>query len=713
MEMSSTVDWRSSVKALRRERVPASEVRTTDEIVQYFDARRRRLKVVKTTRTPRGQVLDWVPVESQVADGNIATAPPRSVEADVTGPLPAGASAEAGRVSFELEDPAVERGPAGTVPVVRKPLAQIHTQLSLADYLSKRRGLTAQADAPKDPPPQLFEPGYFHATTQASVSCFGAETVLNVWDPFVENEGDHSLMQLGIANGTKPKSATYQSLEAGWEVSHNHYGDWDPHLFVLYVTVGYNNLGDNVGGYNQDVDGWVQTDDTIFPASLLAPVSVQGGDQRAMFIKYQLRADGNWWVEVNDRWIGYYPASLFGPGAPDNPGSLSSQGLSVGFWGEVYTTNPSDGTNPPSTRTQMGSGSFGESGWTQACYQRNLRVQSKADGTMVPHAGSKQEDLHSFYDIVPRDATQTRWQSYFYAGGPGNAFLVHAKTPIQTKDAKENFAGFAVGDYNLDGIPDVYAFKRLHTSSHSLEVHVLDGLHNYEKFLFQKGTAITEQDAAHFFSYALGDYDGDGIVDLYCFKRTGTSHLEVHILNGADDFKTFLLKKKTPILQSDLVDFAGFAVGDWNLDGIPDVFGFKVANTGTQLLEIHVLDGASKYQTFSLHTFTPITETDAFTHFRSYAVGGLLNNLFQGPTAYCFKTSNTGTSSLEAHLLKPDNYEEFALRTGTPIPESDLDKFLGFAVGDHDSDGIPDVFCFKAGQSQLEVHVLNGAQFPE
>jgi len=41
-------------------------------------------------------------------------------------------------------------------------------------------------------------------------------------------------------------------------------------------------------------------------------------------------------------------------------------------------------------------------------------------------------------------------------------------------DAAANFH-FAVGDYNHDGHPDLYCFKRNHTVTARLEVHILNG----------------------------------------------------------------------------------------------------------------------------------------------------------------------------------------------------------------------------------------------
>ena len=379
---------------------------TNEEIVRHFEARTDALDIAQTTRTPRGQILDWIPRESQTSDGAIASPPPDG-------------AAERGRLgdgerlaTFELDHFPAERGPSGTVPVVRKDFDRIQTTKSLGEYLAKQgkrsRAAAASGEAPPDPAPDPF--GYYHASSLESATAFGCDTVINVWQPRLENTGDHSIMQLGLQNHDL---AQLQSIEAGWEVSHDHYGDWGPHLFVYYTTNGYTDDGDNLGGYNRDVDGWVQTDDTIFPAALINGVSTRGGAQDVITIKCQLY-ESNWWIQVQGRWVGYYPASLF-MGNQSVFSTLGDHADWIGFWGEVYT----DDSNPNFTRTQMGSGAFGEAGFGQASYQNNLRIQSNRGGTMTGHNGSPSAENSAYYDIVPTMNSGTDWGSYFYAGGPG------------------------------------------------------------------------------------------------------------------------------------------------------------------------------------------------------------------------------------------------------------------------------------------------------
>ncbi|HEY2235463.1 MAG TPA: VCBS repeat-containing protein [Candidatus Angelobacter sp.] len=133
------------------------------------------------------------------------------------------------------------------------------------------------------------------------------------------------------------------------------------------------------------------------------------------------------------------------------------------------------------------------------------------------------------------------------------------------------------------------------------------------EFLLQTGTPIGAADAAANMTFAAGDFNGDGIPDLFVFKKsnTGSGTLEVHVLDGATNYQTFLLHIATPIGQADAAVNFTFAVGDFNRDGVPDVFAFKHSNTGTGSLEVHVLSGAGNYQTFLLNTGTSISQVAA------------------------------------------------------------------------------------------------------
>jgi kumamolisin len=297
-------------------------------------------------------------------------------------------------------------------------------------------------------------------------------------------------------------------------------------------------------------------------------------------------------------------------------------------------------------------------------------------------------------------------------------FLLHTGLPIAEADAAEHFAGYAVDTYNRDGLADLYGFKSKNTGTNKLEVHVLGRSSDYQTFLLHTGTAITEQDAVeNFVGYGLADYNGDGKPDLFGVKAkaTGTHKLEVHILNGADNYQTFLLHTGTPIVEEDaLGHFVAYALGDYNGDGHPDLFCLKDRETGTGRLEVHILSGADNYQSFLLQTGTPIAEQDAAEHFVGYALGQV--NGDGRPDLFCLKARETGTGRLEVHVLSAaSDYQSFLIQTGTPIAEQDAaEHFSGYALGDYNGDGYLDLFCLKdkeTGTGRLELHILNGARY--
>ena len=265
---------------------------TNEEIIRYFEERTRRRSIVKTTRTPSGQVLDWIPLESQNSKGLLAAPPPQSF-------IPASTRTGVKLASFELDDNTVELGPSGTVPVLRKETSRLHTTCSLHEYLSKRDGRKSRwFQSVDDPLPPNPSGSYFYGKAgQSFRSCFGCEGLLNVWQPYVEYSNDHSLMQTWLLNYD---NSTTQSLEAGWTVDHSVNGDWDSHLFTFYTTNGYTKAGNDLGGYNQDVDGWQQYDVNVFPGALIVGKSSQGGNQVGIVIKFQL-FEGNWWLQVQGR----------------------------------------------------------------------------------------------------------------------------------------------------------------------------------------------------------------------------------------------------------------------------------------------------------------------------------------------------------------------------------------------------------------------------
>lgn len=397
-------EQRENLRRTRRKRgLPKiDEKKIREELYDYFGDRRRRLEIVKTTRTPSGQILDWVPIESQLPSARkLASPPSESV------PLELGFGRRRVKpVRFELEDHAA-RGPEGTVPIPRRNLRRLRFVRLLRDHLSKHGHRTYTMFIDERDSVEVPADGTAHEYAYSSqwITCYGADGNLAAFDPYLHRSDEFSLLQVALVRGS---GSGKQTIEAGWQEYRDLYGDWVPHLFVFYTTNGYSESGDNKGGYNRDVDGWVQYSNAVYPEAISSPNSTRGGEQYIMQIKYQLY-QGNWWFCCNGRWIGYYPASLF------NTNGLRSRAEKVAFYGEIVDSGKDSG----SSWTDMGSGHWPDRGWTWSAYLSNLRYQSSTGGSMSRYSGSTWESNPDEYGIEPHFDNTGSWKSYCWVGGPG------------------------------------------------------------------------------------------------------------------------------------------------------------------------------------------------------------------------------------------------------------------------------------------------------
>jgi hypothetical protein len=379
-----------------------------EELRQYLSDRQSRRHVIARTTTKSGQDLDWVPVESQTATGIIASPPD---EQHVETPVHPDRSTK--RATVELELPDAERGPPGTVPVVRHKIDRIMSSVGLQNWLSKsgHGGVIAA-------PTELFSRSvpagsHVHAYAHSPGIAYGTEGLINVWQPYVEWSDEFSLGQLWLTAGT---SNGTQTIETGLQVRKDSYGDYAPHVFIFFTTNNYFSYGDNIGGFNQDVDGWVQRSSTLFPGAGITRLSTVGGTQYEMDFKVQFAPIvgseplGNWWIKVNGEWMGYYPNALFA-----NNG-MRHQAENVLWGGEIFDVASHVGTST----TDMGSGLFPWEGFGRAAYMRNLMVQISQAGTMAPFAGWPQAPRPFCYDIMVDPSTPPGpWGYNFFWGGSG------------------------------------------------------------------------------------------------------------------------------------------------------------------------------------------------------------------------------------------------------------------------------------------------------
>ncbi|KAJ3498655.1 hypothetical protein NLG97_g944 [Lecanicillium saksenae] len=340
------------------------------------------LPVEKTVTLSDGQIIDWVKKDIQ---GNIAQPP---------------AALSHSRSFKKLNlSPFNEttQGPPGTVPIPRSN-GRLPTTKVAPPHGSSR--VKARQNANK----------HWYSSSSQSANSHGSSAALSMFKAYVANNNDFSLLQTAVVHLDVP-NVGIQTVEAGWI---NYPAQTaNPHLFSFFTTNAYQSYGDYVSGWNTEYRGWVQYDNEYYPGMELSPLSVVGGDQHNLQIQYKLES-GNWWLAVNGKWVGYYPASMFVTRGNSAGVTLADHANTVDWYGEIYQSEDS------MTTTDMGSGHFASEGYGKAAYIRNILITGTddRDTDYDGSAGVVVSDTNR-YTIDTHFKSGQSWGSYFFLGGPG------------------------------------------------------------------------------------------------------------------------------------------------------------------------------------------------------------------------------------------------------------------------------------------------------
>lgn len=230
---------------------------------------------------------------------------------------------------------------------------------------------------------------------------YGAKASINVWAPRVTDQYEFSLSQLWVISGSFGNDLN--TIEAGWQVSPQLYGDNYPRFFTYWTTDAYQ----ATGCYNLLCSGFVQINNKIAIGAAISPRSSYTGRQFDIGIMiWKDPKHGHWWLQFGPGLlVGYWPSFLFS--------HLQSHASMVQFGGEIVNSR-SMGYH---TSTQMGSGHFADEGFGKASYFRNLQVVDW-DNSLIPLSNLHLlADHPNCYDI--KAGKNNVWGNYIYYGGPG------------------------------------------------------------------------------------------------------------------------------------------------------------------------------------------------------------------------------------------------------------------------------------------------------
>ncbi|CAL9080777.1 unnamed protein product [Musa acuminata var. zebrina] len=363
----------------------------------------------KTIQSPDGDIIDCVPRHKQPAldhpllsGHKIQRVAPQRPKFKVERAPRNYSASDAARRAWQAWHH-VGHCPRGTVPIRRSSVDDVLRAKSLFHFGKKqmRVPLARKVDAPD----VVSGNGHEHAIayTANNQEVYGAKATMNVWDPSVQAENEFSLSQIWILSGSFD-GADLNSIEAGWQVSPELYGDSRPRLFTYWTSDAYR----ATGCYNLLCAGFIQTNNRIAIGAAISPVSSPGSSQYDITILvWKDPKLGNWWMSFGESMlVGYWPAELFT--------HLSDRATMVEWGGEVVNMRP----NGEHTSTQMGSGRFAGYGFGKASYFRNLEVVDADNSLVSAQAITTLAENTKCYDI--RSFSNADWGTYFYFGGPGN-----------------------------------------------------------------------------------------------------------------------------------------------------------------------------------------------------------------------------------------------------------------------------------------------------
>ncbi|XP_047974822.1 uncharacterized protein LOC125217039 [Salvia hispanica] len=369
---------------------------------------------VLTIQSPDGDIIDCVHKKRQPALDHpllkhhkiqrVPSRMPKEVEMEKTN---GSTSVDGFRGVWQMWHQKGQLCPKGTVPVRRSSMQDVLRAKSLYDFGKKSvqfLPLAATTTGGGAAVPNIAGNGHEHAIayTTSSDAIYGAKATINVWDPSVERSSEFSLSQIWVLSGSFDGS-DLNSIEAGWQVSPEMYGDSRPRLFTYWTSDAY----EATGCYNLLCSGFVQTSSRIAIGAAISPVSSVAGDQFDITILiWKDPKSGNWWLGFGDRTlVGYWPVELFT--------HLSDRATMVEWGGEVVNSRPDN----QHTSTQMGSGRFAQEGFGKASYFRNLEIVDSDNSLISARDITTLAENINCYNI--KNSYNDRWGTYFYYGGPG------------------------------------------------------------------------------------------------------------------------------------------------------------------------------------------------------------------------------------------------------------------------------------------------------
>jgi hypothetical protein len=245
------------------------------------------------------------------------------------------------------------------------------------------------------------------------------------------------------------------------------------------------------------------------------------------------------------------------------------------------------------------------------------------------------------------------------------------------------------------------------TATGKTEVHVLQGAGGYQNWTIQQPTPLAETSKSQW-RWLAADMNSDGNTDLVGIRMNGTvgKKTEVHVLDGATQFQTWLIQRETLLGETTPSEWQ-WAIGDTNKDGYPDLVGVRMNNTSGGHTNVHVLDGASQFQKWLVQRETPLGQTNASQW--KWTMGD--TNADGAQDLIAVRMNGTPGKKTNVHVLSGNTeYQTYLAQRETPLAETYPSQWQ-WSAADENRDGYADLVGMTlngTGSKKTEIHVLSG-----
>ena len=255
---------------------------------------------------------------------------------------------------------------------------------------------------------------------------------------------------------------------------------------------------------------------------------------------------------------------------------------------------------------------------------------------------------------------------------------------------------------------DLMYAKVTGTPSGDVGVHRVTETSGYQTEITAIASSLSSSDVSANGYVTFGDFYGTGEPDLIYFKLRDTSSgdVEVHVFSAASNYQTQVLDAVTPLSASDVLANGYLEVGNVAGNGRADLVYIKTNNTVSGDVEIHALSAASNYQSWIVQTATPLVASDVssngFVAMTNYSGTGLADAVY-------VKEGGTASGNVEVHeLTASSNYQTYGTQLTTSLNGANAAANGKILFGPVNGDGTADmVFAMTSNAPSTNVEMYD------